>query len=267
MKKDSLYVGFLKLYTKLFAHQIFSRWNELLIILGLHGIGIDNYYDNHLSGEYYALFKSIKKVPNPLVIDVGAHIGDSAILAKSINPNAIIYSFEPNPRTYIKLKKNGRQYHFYPYNLALGSRKGSIVLYDTKNEGSSPFATVYKSVLKSVHHTESNKYIVKMTTLDQFYKQKLKTGIIDFLKIDVEGNELQVLQGATKLIKSGKIKIIQFEFNVMNRHSKTFFLDLENILTNYSLYRLLPSGLLPINSGSLLHSEIFLYQNILAIHK
>lgn len=267
MKLDSAYISFLKLYTKLFARTTFSKWNQFLVTIGLHGLGIDNYYDDNLSGERYALIEIIKKLKRPLVIDVGAHIGDSAMLILSINPSAQIFSFEPNPKTFKKLKQNSRKYHYYPFNLALGNREGSIFLYDAKNSGSSPFSTVYPSVIESIHHSTASKYTVKMTTLDKFYEKYIKSGNIDFLKIDVEGNELKVLEGAKILIKKGKITCIQFEFNAMNRFSRTFFIDLENILKNYNLYRLLPSGMLKINSDSLLNSEIFLFQNILAIHK
>lgn len=267
MKLESVYLSFLKIYTRIFARKAFYKWNQFLVIIGMHGLGIDNYYDDNLSGERYALVERIKDLKSPLVIDVGAHIGDSAILIRSINPNAQIFSFEPNPKTFKKLRQNSRKYHFYPFNLALGNREGSIVLYDAKNLGSSPFSTVYASILESVHHSAASKYVVKMTTLDKFYETYIKFDNIDFLKIDVEGNEFKVLEGAKKLIKNGKITCIQFEFNVMNRFSRTYFSDLENILKDYSLYRLLPSGMLPINSDSLLHSEIFLFQNILAIHK
>jgi hypothetical protein len=142
-----------------------------------------------------------------------------------------------------------------------------MTLYDTANGISSPFASLYKSVVESVHHTGANEFKVSVIRLDDFYASKLKGKKIDLLKIDVEGYEMNVMKGAKKLIKSNKVKLIQFEFNIMNRHSRTFFLDFEALLSDYDLYRLLPHGLLQITSDSLLHSEIFLYQNILAMRK
>lgn len=265
MNKNNLYIWFLKLYTRLFAYPSLFRWNEFLVTVGLHGIGIDNYYDDYFSGEHYVLNKYIKNLNKPVIIDVGAHIGDSAILMKSINPNSKIYSFEPNPSTYIKLYKNAHKYNFYSYNLALGDKEVSASLYDTSNGNSSPFASVYKSVVESVHHTKANEYKIKITTLDKFYRNNLNGQSIDLLKIDVEGYEYKVILGATNTIKNKKVDLIQFEFNIMNRHSRTFFLDFQELLKDYSFYRLLPNGLLAINYDSLLHSEIFMFQNILAI--
>jgi FkbM family methyltransferase len=230
-------------------------------------MGINNYQSDYLTGEKYVLEHYLKNISKPLIIDIGAHIGDSAILVKTINSRSRVYSFEPNPSTYMELSRNSRKYRFHAYNFALGDKEGTMTLYDTANGYSSPFASVYKSVVETVHHTKTNKYKIKITTLDKFYENNLTGQSIDLLKIDVEGYEYKVLLGAKKLIGSGKVNLIQFEFNIMNRHSKIFFLDFEKLLKGYTLYRLLPHGLLPINSDSLLYSEIFMFQNILAIRK
>ena len=87
------------------------------------------------------------------------------------------------------------------------------------------------------------------------------------MKIDVEGNELSVLQGAKRLIEEGKIKIIQFEFNWINVYSKVFMEDFRELLKDYDLYRLLPRGLLKIDFSKKTYYEIYNFQNILAINK
>ena len=106
---------------------------------------------------------------------------------------------------------------------------------------------------------------VSMDTMDNFTK---KEGItyIDFLKIDTEGSELAVLQGASKLLENKSIGCIHFEFNEMNVISRTFFRDFRKLLHDYDLYRLLPKGLLPLDD-SILFTEIFVYQNIIALPK
>lgn len=263
----NLYNSIVKHYTYLFGKTIFSKLNRFIVTLGLHGLGIDNYQNDHISGEKYVIEKFIKQADKPIIIDVGAHYGDSAILAKSLNSSAIIHSFEPNPSTFLLLKKNSKKYNFYAYSYGLGNKNGSIILYDLLSQKNSPYASTYKSIFKSVHHSEVSKYKAKIITLDSFCSSVLNGKTIDLLKIDVEGNEYNVLLGAKKMINSGNVKLIQFEFNIMNRHSRVFFLDFQELLKDYSLYRLLPTGLLPIDADSLLHSEIFMFQNILAIHK
>lgn len=264
---NNLYSRSILLYTKVFAKEIFSRWNSYLIMVGLHGLGFDNYQNEDLSGEKYVLDRFIKGIKKPIIIDVGAHIGDSAILIKSINKTAEIHSFEPNPNTYKILVKNSKKYRFFAYHTALGENKATLAMYDTSVGGSSAFTSIYKNVVESEHHEKSKEFKVKVITLDDFYNKLLKGKNIDLLKIDVEGFEMSVFKGAKKLIASGNVRLIQFEFNIMNRHSRTFFLDFEKFLKNYTLYRLLPNGLIRISSDSILFSEIFLYQNILAIQK
>ena len=56
-----------------------------------------------------------------------------------------------------------------------------------------------------------------------FIKKKLRNQEIDIMKLDVEGHELDVLEGSRKTINS--IKLIQFEFGGCNIDSKTFFQD------------------------------------------
>jgi hypothetical protein len=75
-----------------------------------------------------------------------------------------------------------------------------------------------------------------------------------------------VLHGAEGLLKTGRIKIIQFEFNEMNLVSRVFMRDFVELLQDYKFFRLLPSGMLSL-SYTPLTSELFAYQNIIAISR
>ena len=105
-----------------------------------------------------------------------------------------------------------------------------------------------------------------MDTLDNFAKKE-KIKKIDFLKIDIEGNELSVLEGAKNLIKGNKISLIEFEFNEMNAYSRTFFKDFINLLPNFKFYRIMPKGLYKLGPYKPITHEIFAFQNILAVKK
>ena len=93
-------------------------------------------------------------------------------------------------------------------------------------------------------------------------RKKIKE--VKFLKIDTEGNELNVLLGAKRLLKENRIETIQFEFNEMNVMSRVFFRDFLELMPDHTFYRLLPAGLLPIGKYSPLTNEIFAYQNVIA---
>ena len=116
------------------------------------------------------------------------------------------------------------------YNLGLGSQVGRQKLFTYANDLTSQHATVYETVLtemyKSVHTVQTE---FEVTTIDHFCSKK---GIefIDFLKIDAEGSELTVLQGAAQMINDGRIGFIQFEFNEMNVMSRCFLRDFYDLL-------------------------------------
>ena len=89
---------------------------------------------------------------------------------------------------------------------------------------------------------------------------------IDFLKIDVEGHELGVIQGARESIKQGKIKVIQYEVNHPNIESRVFMRDFRKELKDYNFYRLLEDGVIPVLDHPIFQ-EIFGYQNIICVRK
>ena len=73
---------------------------------------------------------------------------------------------------------------------------------------------------------------------------------IDLLKIDAEGAELFILQGASELLKNQAIRAIQFEYGLKYRDSGAKLADIFELLTPYgfTIFRVLPDGLLLIDS-------------------
>ena len=105
-----------------------------------------------------------------------------------------------------------------------------------------------------------------MESLDNFCAQH-DINFIDFLKLDVEGNELKVLQGAEKMVTGKKIKYIQFEFGGTDIDARIYFKDFYTLLSpNYKLYRILKNGIRSINKYKETE-EIFTTTNFLAILK
>jgi Methyltransferase FkbM domain len=108
---------------------------------------------------------------------------------------------------------------------------------------------------------------VKVDTLDLFCANN-EIQIIDFLKIDVEGYELNVLRGAQETLSKNRIRLIQFEFTQLNSAVGVFFKELYDLLSgDYHIYRMLPRGLQKIEAYDPITCEIFAYQNFAAILK
>lgn len=261
----------LSLYRFIFCRQIFYRFNYHVERVARRGIGIQNPEGSEMTGEK-AMFRLLAERGNiQTVVDVGANTGGYKKELLEAIPQLSYYGIEPHPETFKTLQKRvkGRLHHVY--NVALGAKNGSIKLYDFADDAdlkhtqpTSTLASTIPSVIRDFHHQKAQSFRVKQMTLDTFVqKEKLET--IDLLKIDTEGNELQVLQGAKDLLKRKKVRFVQFEFNEMNAYSKTFFKDFVDLLPGYTFYRLMPHGLYPMGPYRPSTHEVFAFQNILAI--
>ncbi|MGF6093784.1 FkbM family methyltransferase [Pseudomonas sp. 18175] len=253
------------IYRWAFGRLFFRRLNNLLHRCSLAGLGILNYKNPKISGEYSFLRKYISPKTSPVVIDVGANTGGYAKLLRSLNSSAIIHAFEPHPKTFsVLLKEFGDTEGIYLNNSAVGHEPGVLTLYDYSANDGSEHASLYKEVIESIHKSDAIEHRVPVVTVSE-YCNLAAIDRIDLLKIDTEGHELAVILGAAEIINERRIQAIHFEFNEMNVISRTYLRDFINALPNYKLYRLLPGGMLSLMGCSALHSEIFAYQNIVAL--
>ena len=182
-----------------------------------------------------------------VVFDVGAYTGQytEKVLA-AFGDQAQVYCFEPNEATFKALKSShGAKKNVRCLSFGLSDQEESRVLYS--NGETSSMASLY-------HRRSDNSNIagdriarIPLTTVDLFCKGE-KVERIDFLKMDVEGHELKVLNGAKDMISSGRIRHIQFEFGDCNVYSRTFFRDFFELLKpHYRVFRILHRGLWPID--------------------
>ena len=258
----------LNLYIRIFARPEFVNFNLALFQLSLRGLGVLNYQNDRVSGEKYLITKilpNLVKSDAPVFIDVGAYIGNYSLTLLEYFPTAIIHAIEPHPRNYSRLTENLSSSKVKTHNIAFGESCGKFSLYDRDDSDGSQHASLYGEVISEIHKQEIITFDVLVETLDVFAERE-KVSHIDFIKIDTEGNEFAVLQGALNLLKQGEIECIQFEMNEMNVVSRIFFNDFRKTLNNYQLYRLLPRGLMPLSTVPL-ETELFAFQNIIALHK
>lgn len=246
----------------------FLSWLACLDLLSLayQSIGILNYED---SGELFVInvvLKEYIKKNQPVFFDVGANVGEYSKELRKAFSNAEIYAFEPNCNTFEVLNKNLAGSDVKLFNLGIGSQAENKVIYTYEKDQTSGHASIYKDVLLTVHKAKEIKEVqFNMTTLDGFCQEK---GIeyIDLLKIDAEGHELEIMNGARQMITQGKIGIIQFEFNETHIISRVFLKDFYEFLSDYSIYRLDAEKLIPLGEYSYVN-EIFRFQNLLAVKK
>jgi FkbM family methyltransferase len=258
-------------YRYLFARKIFSKLNKLLYNCSIRGLGVYNNENMSVSGEKSFIDKTIKKIAssnkNILAFDIGANKGEYTNLLANEIKNIKIFSFEPHPKTFEVLFNNCKQTNVKLFNCALSSKEGELELFDYESKDGSTHASLNAEIFSTIHNSSVVSHKVNVSTVDIICHQNSITEI-DFLKIDVEGYELDVLKGAEKMLQSESIKIIQFEFTQLNTTTRLYFKDFWEMLSDsYNIYRLLPNDLLQIKKYNATMDEIFGYQNFVAIKK
>ena len=144
------------------------------------------------------LYRFIK--PGMTIIDIGANIGAITLnLAKRVGVKGKVYSFEPSPYNYRKALNNIRLNNFSNIKLinqGLGDKKSTACLYNVNlNNRGMQRLLGENSEISSYDNTE-----VEIDTLDRSM-QLFEIPPPSLIKIDVEGYEFKVLQGALETLK------------------------------------------------------------------
>ena len=166
-----------------------------------------------VTGEIEVIKKFIKN--GDCVFDVGANIGQWTEQVLTNVADVKIHLFEPVIYTYHQLLNNLSNYFqngsIYPNQIALSYQTNiNSFSYYPQHSGLSTF---YRRLQVEKQYKMRSPLELKVIskTLDE-YCQELEIKRINFLKIDVEGAELDVLLGAKQLLEKGDIDFIQFEY-------------------------------------------------------
>ena len=178
--------------------------------------------------------------------DVGASIGLFSLFARASNPSLRIVSIEPSTTTYAELVKNCSlsPNDWVCINTAVGAAEGKTYI----SRGLAGFNHVVSSETDPKIDCE----VRPITTLDKLAKL-LECRRIDVLKIDVEGMELAVLQGAHELLSGKRIGAVVLEAE--GQGSRYGFSD-QDILAFMAQYGYVRNCLLKDELGHA-HSELF----------
>ncbi len=201
------------------------------------------------------------------VFDVGANVGEWSKHVMSISSNLNIYAFEPIPGVFNQLKKNLPFEHISCFNLALSDKasKKTFVYYKKNNTTSRLSGFFRRPIVEEKLSVAPTSIQVDTEPLDSFVSTK-NIASIDFLKIDTEGAELSILQGARNLLKNNQIKIIQFEYGGTYLDANTTLQEVYSLLSSYgySIFRIIPNGIIHIRQWRD-KLENYRYSNYLAI--
>ena len=177
--------------------------------------------------ELRYIINSIK--PGQLVLDIGCHKGGYLHwMRKAIGSQGEVIAFEPQPilHSYVDMAIKAFEYqNVQLHHAGVSSENGDLELYIPKAEGlTSPGATFEKR-----KNTDKGHFIsVPVFQLTEFLKDREKK--VSFIKMDVEGHELEVFKGAKEILRKDAPRIL-VECENRHLHGLTVF-DVFKFLTD-----------------------------------
>ncbi len=197
------------------------------------------------------------------MFDIGANHGSYTRFLRELAPSARIHAFEPHPATFASLQRRTDGCGASLVNMAVSDRSGTMQLYDFADEDGSTQASLGEASV-AMFDANTVAWTVETTTLDEYMAQ---AGLerIDFLKIDTEGFDINVLRGAAGALRRGAIGTIQFEFIPADIAMRVSMRDFYEALPGYRLSRLCLNGeLMPLARYDVKRCEVYVTQNIVA---
>ena len=205
--KEQRYIYIINRIIRIFSNLPYFTMGETLkksiIIKNSYGLFYcrKKTFDMHIISDSYEfkvrnLIEKISK-KSKIIIDVGANIGKYSILASKSNPNSKVFAIEPEQENFDVLNKNkqlNKSNNIEIIKIALNNKKGKVKLYKAE-------------INKGGHSLKSNSKnfdfeMVEGKKFDDVFSGKVKE--IDLLKIDAEGVEFEILEGAKNFLKNKK---------------------------------------------------------------
>ena len=260
-----MWLLFRSLYARFFSHNKFLiNLNNNLLDLSLSALGYNNFRNLNESGELFFIRKYLSNKKIKLCFDIGANIGDySKFLLENTESNVI--SFEPLPFVFKNLSLNLANFsdRVVLVNSGVGVRNETRPIYYNKNN--SAHASFSNEVKQIDYLSNCDSLIIKIVSLDD-YCRKNEISEIDFIKIDTEGFEKEVFDGAKNTFEIIKPKFIQIEFNWHQLFRLTTLHYFAEKLPDYNVYQLTNNGMRKVDSKNPM-SNIYLFSNFVFIRK
>lgn len=229
----------LNLYGFLFGWPVLANFHRALFSIALHGLGYDNV---RFSGEEWLVKTILAPMKLRVCVDVGANVGEYTRLLLR-HTGAKIFAIEPSKEALARVPKHIRVERL---EMAVSNYDGEGSLFSKSG------LDERGSMRKEIRDGESHQVTVRR--LDSLFEE------IDFLKIDVEGLEFEVLQSLGDI----RPKIIQFEYNHHHLLRGQSLYSIASLLSGYRLYRLLPHGLMEVDPTKAVHN-VYMFSNVVAI--
>ena len=224
--------------------------------------------DMYKNGEF-SLLKSLIKIldKDSNIVDVGSNVGEYSLKAFELSFMGKVHLVDPLQRNLDISNNKLLNFGYDRFTLnkfALSNQISSEKFYTNNDHDLSGHDSLHD--MKQIGGKESITTIeVDVTTFDNLVEEK-KINKVHFMKIDVEGNELSVLEGSRNAFKNKLIDYVQFEYGNAALAARTNLYDFIVFFNQYkyTLYFIKPNGLEKINYDQYLEKRYNII-NILAV--
>jgi FkbM family methyltransferase len=156
---------------------------------------------------------------NPVIVEAGTYDGEDTVELSKLLPNAKIYTLEPVPELFDKSAKAIKHCaNVKLYNKALSDKTGKAIMHTSEERQRPGVVSMSSSLLAPKDHLThapdtlfKQKIEIETITLDDWAHQN-QVDHIDFLKLDIQGYELNVIKASPELFKTVKAILLEVEF-------------------------------------------------------
>ena len=191
---------------------------------------------NSFNAIHKFIFEKIIKKNKLIIFDIGAHDGRSILRFKKKFPDAEIFSFEPTKNLYDKIiKLSSEKIKIFNYALSNIDGEKKFCHYEYLSGKTNSFYPMVKNSKYKIQRTKNKNETetiknVNVKKLDTFIEEN-KISVIDLLKIDTQGAEIEILKGAEKILNSKKVNVIELEYILGIAHeTRSSLYELEEML-------------------------------------
>ena len=171
----------------------------------------DNVSQAIFDAEISPYFEALDDFRPSRIVDVGAATGHFAIVAAKVFPNAVVHAFEPSQRQRILLSRNAKLNQVIDLDIepiGLWNKSDVLQFRTIGDESSFAVASRYHADLRFPEK-------VHVIAMDEWVRRR-NIDLIDLIKIDAEGAEIEILQGAKATLKQFRPRILVQAYHLRN---------------------------------------------------
>jgi len=201
--------------------------------------------------------ESIKKIinkDNPVIIEIGANIGQTTSLFLKSFPKAKIFCFEPDPSVSARFKNNIKNKNVTLFEVAVGNKNGDVVFFQSSGTKPLEYRSESGSIKKPKYHLTKHtdivfktKLTVPIVKLDDWFKDQ-NIHKVDLIWADVQGAEEDLILGAKKTLK--KTSFFYTEYSNLEYYENQISLkEICSLLDDFFIHRIFFYDVLMVNKN------------------